>query len=180
MKFKATFATFYYLTNIVLANSAIILDVSEFAHFPEISSTNSQHIISQLYNNHGSHFPLVKLDNSKDGTRYFPSLRNSREVFKDRNDKTLIYISSHLKIHQSKLFIALPESNPSDITSFLSVKDLGINSSILIIQPSSEITNHFRSAFKDTFKNFNGAAMLVAKEHKFFNLLLRDLKMALK
>lgn len=155
----ATSLLFSILT--VKAENAIILDITEFAHYPEINSNATSNFISNLYDTYGSHFPTTKLDNSKDGTRYFPSLKNTKEALKQNKTKSLIYISSHVRAKNNVFYVALPESNPSKNTHFLSAKDLTANPSMLIIQSAAPISDSIKKAFKNNFQNYNGAAILL-------------------
>ena len=180
MKALTIFTTLLLSIVTLSAENAIILDITEFAHYPEIKSSQSQKVISNIYDKYGSHFPTTILNNSKDGTNYFPSFKNINSVLEKGSKKSLIYISSHVKVYNGLLLIALPESSPAKNQKFISAKNLGHKPAMVLLQVPTEVTTEVKDAFFKSFKDFNGAAILLSNNDNFsyaVDLFQKDLNL---
>ena len=144
-------------------NSAVVIDINEFANFSEIEKPSAVSAVKELKKQFGSRYPVTGFSSQQDGTPNFPIYRNIKKVLNAGTDKQFLFVRTHFFIDGNQLLITCADSKKADSASFIKSTDFKSKSAILILQSPVAVNDQMKKAFKDSFDNFHGLALLAEK-----------------
>lgn len=144
-------------------NSAVVIDINEFANFSEIEKPSTESAVKKLKKQFGSRFPVISFSSQQDGTPNFPIQRNIKKVITAGAGKQILFVKTHFVVDGKQLLITCADSKKDDSVSFIKSTDFKTKSAILILQSPVAVNEQMIKAFKNSFENFNGLALLAEK-----------------
>lgn len=155
-KFLISLVIFLSLT--VHADRVLIIDISEFAKAPSITTSQSQEIIKEVKQKLGGSFQVAVMNNEEDGSKLFPTKSNIIKQLSSKNSTNkLIYFRTYTRDSQKQTEVFAADSDAKQNATLIKPSDFqSSKASILYIHCANRLSSSEIITFKKSFRKYNG------------------------